>query len=58
MGSSGATASSRSAPPTTAENTGAETSPPMYLPAVGSSITTTAARRGLEAGARPANTEV
>ena len=56
--SSGATASSRSAPPTTAENTGADTSPPMYLPAVGSSITTTAARRGLEAGASPAKTEV
>src|SRR5450755_4418939 len=55
-GSSGATASSRNAWPTTAENTGAATSPPMYLPALGSSMTTTAARRGLLEGAMPPNT--
>src|SRR3569833_1317784 len=46
----------RNAPPTTAENTGAETSPPWCLPALGSSSTTTAASLGSVAGATPPKT--
>src|SRR5438046_4921664 len=55
-GRSGATASRRSAPPITLENTGAATCPPMCSPAPGSSITTTAASRGALAGATPPKT--
>src|ERR1700722_7349062 len=56
MGWSGATARRRNAPPTISENTGAETSPPWCLPALGSSSTTMAASLGLVAGATPPKT--
>src|SRR6185436_2977669 len=56
-GASGAMDIIRSAPPITAENTGAPTSPPKYFAPAGSSSITATMKRGSLTGAKPTNEE-
>jgi hypothetical protein len=54
-GISGGTFNVRSVSPTIAENTGPDTEPPKWLPAVGSSTETATTIRGSGIGAMPTN---